>query len=156
MCEDGTMYFEEHLSHEKVREKYVPLPYPLLSDRGTDGHIHRNNVSPHHRLQSYYGYAFESWCTTSTVATPVPPNLHTRASAGGPSSAPHPTTTPTGTSTSSAPPIGWGGDVDTNVQWCCVVKTKLGGTRMVIGGEVDCVRGPHCTSFDPTTITKQM
>ncbi|OBZ71856.1 Decapping nuclease RAI1 [Grifola frondosa] len=33
-----------------------------------------------------------------------------------------------------------GGDVDTNVQWCTVIKTKLGDTRMVIGGEVDCVR----------------
>ena len=31
--------------------------------------------------------------------------------------------------------------MDTNVQWCSVVKTKLGDTRIVIGGEVDCVRG---------------
>ncbi|KAA1477164.1 RAI1-domain-containing protein [Dentipellis sp. KUC8613] len=38
---------------------------------------------------------------------------------------------------------GWGGDVDTNVQWCSVVKTKLGDTRMIIGGEVDCVRGKY-------------
>ena len=36
--------------------------------------------------------------------------------------------------------------MDTNVQWCSVVKTKLGDTRMVIGGEVDCVRGMD--SFD--------
>ncbi|PIL36601.1 hypothetical protein GSI_00290 [Ganoderma sinense ZZ0214-1] len=34
----------------------------------------------------------------------------------------------------------WGGDVDTNVQWCSVIKTKLGDSRLVIGGEVDCVR----------------
>ena len=31
--------------------------------------------------------------------------------------------------------------MNTNVQWCSVVKTKLGNTRLVIGGEVDCVRG---------------
>ncbi|KAI0052272.1 RAI1-domain-containing protein [Auriscalpium vulgare] len=35
---------------------------------------------------------------------------------------------------------GWHGDVNTNVQWCSLVKTKLGATRLVIGGEVDCVR----------------
>jgi hypothetical protein len=38
-------------------------------------------------------------------------------------------------------PYGWGGDVNTNVQWCSVVRTKLGDTRVVIGGEVDCVKG---------------
>jgi len=64
-------------------------------------------MTPHHRLQTYYGYAFESWCTAPEAG---------------------------------APP-GWGGDIDTNVQWCSVVKTKLGNTRLVIGGEVDCVRG---------------
>jgi RAT1-interacting protein len=64
-------------------------------------------MKPHHRLQTYYGYSFESWCT-----------------AYAPGARP-----------------GWGGDVNTNVQWCSVVKTKLGDTRVVIGGEVDCVRG---------------
>jgi RAT1-interacting protein len=68
---------------------------------------YREDMTPHHLVQTYYGYAFESWCTAST---------------------PHAST-------------GWGGDVDTNVQWCSVVKTKLGDTRIVIGGEVDCVRG---------------
>ncbi|KAJ6584715.1 hypothetical protein B0H19DRAFT_926375 [Mycena capillaripes] len=33
-------------------------------------------------------------------------------------------------------PLGWGGDIDTNVQWCSVVRTKLGETRLVIGGEL--------------------
>ena len=46
---------------------------------------------------------------------------------------------------------GWGGDVDTNIQWASVVKTKLGDTRLVIGGEVDCVRGAFelllCAAF---------
>lgn len=35
---------------------------------------------------------------------------------------------------------GWGGDVNTNIQWCNVVHTKLGDIKMVLGGEVDCVK----------------
>ncbi|KAF8522382.1 RAI1 like PD-XK nuclease-domain-containing protein [Gautieria morchelliformis] len=98
MCVDGTLYLEEHLSDEKLREK--------------------SNLTGKHRLMTYYGYAFESYCTADT-----PPD--SRTSKGG-----------------SASP-GWGGDVDTNVQWCSVVKTKLGNARMILGGEVDCVRDRH-------------
>jgi RAT1-interacting protein len=71
-------------------------------------------MEPRHRLQSYYGYAFESYCTSSTPHQQPDPHDSVQ---------------------------GWGVDVDTNIQWCSVVKTKLGDTRMVIGGEVDCVRG---------------
>jgi len=85
----------------------------------------RNDISSHHRLQSYYGYAFESWCTSSALPSHVLPS----------------TATQTQPATETQAPNGWGGDVDTNVEWCCVVKTKLGSTRMVLGGEVDCVRG---------------
>ena len=74
---------------------------------------HREDMTPHHRLQSYYGYSFEAWSTSSRLGTPEHLDGH---------------------------PQGWGGDVDTNVQWCCVAKTKLGDTRLVIGGEVDCAR----------------
>jgi hypothetical protein len=90
-------------------------------------------MSPHHRLQTYYGYAFESWCT-SDIPEPKPAGQHTLPSNAN--SQPSTATPPT-----PPPPQGWGGDVDTNVQWCSVVKTKLGGTRIVLGGEVDCVRG---------------
>lgn len=31
--------------------------------------------------------------------------------------------------------------VDTNEQWCCVVKSKIGDVRLYMGGEVDCVQG---------------
>ncbi len=41
----------------------------------------------------------------------------------------------------SKPHQGWGGDVDTNVEWCSVVKSKLGEFRIIVGGEVDCVQG---------------
>ncbi|GAA6028825.1 hypothetical protein JCM8097_007413 [Rhodosporidiobolus ruineniae] len=62
-------------------------------------------------LQSYYGYSFESYCTQ-----PPPSRL--------PPHTPPP---------AFEPP-------NTNVQWCSVVKTNLGGFRTVVGGEVDCVR----------------
>ena len=42
------------------------------------------------------------------------------------------------TSESPDAPTGWAG-VDNNVQWCHIVKTRLGDTRIVLGGEVDCV-----------------
>ncbi|KAG5636955.1 hypothetical protein H0H81_006303 [Sphagnurus paluster] len=102
MFVNGTMYFEEHLSEERLKEK--------------------NEMEPRHRLQTYYGYAFESYCTSET------PNRKA--------------------STRPGDPIGWGGDVDTNVQWCSVVRTKLGNTRLLIGGEVDCVRGKHTHQTD--------
>ncbi|KAF9223316.1 RAI1-domain-containing protein [Gyrodon lividus] len=88
-----TFYFEEHLTDVKLEQN--------------------NNMEPRHRLQSYYGYAFESYCTTSALGHRGDTASDVR---------------------------GWGGDVDTNVQWCSVVKTKLGDHRIVIGGEVDCVR----------------
>ncbi|KIY46675.1 RAI1-domain-containing protein [Fistulina hepatica ATCC 64428] len=86
MCVDRTIYIEDHLSDEMLAE--------------------RDNVKPHQRQQMYYGYSFESWCTSSKPGVPEPG--------------------------------GWGGDVDTNVQWCSVVKTKLGDSRLFIGGEEDC------------------
>lgn len=74
------------------------------------------------RLQSYYGYSFESFCT----ADPPPPS----ALADPP--APPAFTIP-----------------NTNVQWCSVVKTSIGGVRLLIGGEVDCITpspGPITTA----------
>ncbi|KAJ6531985.1 RAI1 like PD-XK nuclease-domain-containing protein [Mycena capillaripes] len=110
MCIDGALYFEEHLDDARLREK--------------------NDIAPRHRLQTYFGYAFESYCTS---ADPPPPG------AAGPR-----------VNVPQAPgdPPGWGGDVDTNVQWCSVVRTKLGETRLVIGGEVDCVRGKYTGKTD--------
>jgi len=61
-------------------------------------------------MLTYYGYAFESYCTVDGE-------------------------------TRSRDRNGWSGDVNNNVQWCSVVRTKLGNTRILIGGEVDCVRG---------------
>lgn len=85
MLFNDALYLEEHLTSAKLKEK--------------------NDMPPRQRLMTYYGYAFESWCTSDSPS-------------GG----------------------GWGGNVNTNAQWCQVVKTKLGNTRLVMGGEVDCVR----------------
>ncbi|GAA5926765.1 uncharacterized protein JCM15063_000364 [Sporobolomyces koalae] len=62
-------------------------------------------------VHSYYGYSFESFSTTS-----VPPS---RSSHGEEEAF---------------------GVPNTNVQWCSVVKTNLAGFRLVLGGEVDCLR----------------
>ncbi|KIL67686.1 hypothetical protein M378DRAFT_9430 [Amanita muscaria Koide BX008] len=97
MFVNGTMYFEEHLSDEQLRAK--------------------NNMTHRQSLMCYYGYAFESYCTSPT------PTRTNREGRGD--------------------PAGWGGDINTNVQWCSVVKSKIGNIRVVIGGEVDCVRGKY-------------
>lgn len=74
----------------------------------------REDMTPRNRKQSYYGYAFESYCTSATPDPRQDPEKR---------------------------PNGWSGNVNTNVQWCSVVKTKLGDNRLIIGGEVDCVNG---------------
>ncbi|KAJ6507959.1 RAI1-domain-containing protein [Mycena vitilis] len=107
MCVDGTLYFEEHLDDARLREK--------------------NDIAPRHRMQTYFGYAFESYCTAD-APSPGGPSVNVPQAPGD--------------------PPGWGGDVDTNVQWCSVVRTKLGETRLVIGGEVDCVRGKYTGKTD--------
>lgn len=70
-----------------------------------------------YKLQSYYGYSFESYCTVD----PPAPSTTT----------PHPPVPPH--DDSFTPP-------NTNVQWCSVVKSNIGGVRVILGGEVDCVK----------------
>lgn len=65
-------------------------------------------------LPSYYGYAFEAYCTTSN---PQEPSATTAQEEDEDFAIPN-----------------------TNVQWCSVVKTSLGSFRTIVGGEVDCVR----------------
>ena len=113
MYVNGTLYLEEHLSDTRLKEKYVPSLFQqrMWAEILTTS---REDLPPKQRVQTYYGYSFESWCTSSRPGVPERLEDH---------------------------PVGWGGDVDTNVQWCSVIKTKLGDNRLVIGGEVDCVRG---------------
>lgn len=81
------------------------------------------------RRMGYYGYAFESWCT------------HSRDASRGER-----------IDFDYAHDDPWDGDVNTNVQWCSVVKTKLGELRLILGGEVDCV-DPWPTAPETTTST---
>ncbi|KAJ7450288.1 RAI1-domain-containing protein [Mycena galericulata] len=108
MCVGSVLYFEEHLDDARLREK--------------------NDIAPRDRQQTYFGYAFESYCTSATPPPGGAPRVNVPQAPGD--------------------PPGWGGDVDTNVQWCSVVRTKLGDTRIVIGGEVDCVRGKYTGNTD--------
>jgi RAT1-interacting protein len=80
--------------------------------------VQKNEMNPRQREQTYFGYSFEAWSTQNK-----PP--------GSGSS--------NGNGNAKAPV--WGGDVNTNEQWCVVVKTRLGSERLVIRGEVDCVKG---------------
>jgi RAT1-interacting protein len=74
-------------------------------------------MAPHHRRMTYYGYSFESFSTwNEPIQQKEQHDDRDRVRC-------------------------WSGDVDTNVQYCSVVKTKIGTERMVIGGEVDCCRG---------------
>ncbi|KZP00365.1 RAI1-domain-containing protein [Calocera viscosa TUFC12733] len=34
-------------------------------------------------------------------------------------------------------------EVNTNLQWCSIVQTRLGPSKLILGGEVDCVRGKY-------------
>jgi RAT1-interacting protein len=109
MCVDGVFYLEDHASDKKLREKYVD-PISLVQMELFNFLLFREaGMTPRQRTQTYYGYSFESFCTSSTPHVGKQPS--------------------------------WSGDVNTNVQWCSVVKTKLGDTRLLLGGEVDCVRG---------------
>lgn len=78
--------------------------------------------------RSHLGYSFESYCTRDRPG-------HAPAPAPAPGHARVP---------------GWGGDVNTNVQWCHIVKTKLGSHRIIMGGEVDCVE-----TLDAATATER-
>jgi hypothetical protein len=59
-----------------------------------------------------HSYAFESYCTSEDPHAPVV----------------------------NTPEECWSGDVNTNVQWCSIVRTALGDVSMILGGEVDCVK----------------
>lgn len=104
MLFDGVLYLQEYMSDESIQSKH--------------------DTNPRLKSMMYQGYAFESYCTTSS------PN--------------------TETSNRSNP---WGGDVNTNVQWCSVCKTGIGQYRSILGGEVDCLLPPSpSSSISPDNI----
>ncbi|CAE6425547.1 unnamed protein product [Rhizoctonia solani] len=76
----------------------------------------KENIPPRQRLMMYYGYSFESFSTWDE-------SLQRREQYAERDRV-----------------RCWSGDVDTNVQFCSVVKTKIGAERMILGGEVDCCK----------------
>ncbi|PFH48775.1 hypothetical protein AMATHDRAFT_64726 [Amanita thiersii Skay4041] len=104
MSVGGTLYLEEHRTEEQLRNM--------------------NDLTRRQATFMYYGYAFESYCTSDTPMRVAKPPAHL------------------------GDPPEWGGDVNTNVQWCSVVKSRLGDIRVVIGGEVDCVRETYTRQPD--------
>lgn len=83
---------------------------------------HRQEEDAKFAGQSYQGYAFEAYSTHE-----YPPDAI-------PSEAEDP-----------AQPPGWSSLVNTNEQWCCVVKSGIEDVRLYMAGEVDCVEAePGC------------
>ncbi|QRV89694.1 nuclear 5'-3' exoribonuclease-interacting protein, Rai1p [Ceratobasidium sp. AG-Ba] len=76
----------------------------------------KETMAPRHRRMTYYGYSFESFSTW--VEPLVGKEQHAERDRAR----------------------CWSGDVDTNVQFCSVVKTKIDTERIILGGEVDCCR----------------
>lgn len=101
MLVGGLLLLEEHVSEHRLHEK---SGLRLNQGGRTNMTYLRRDLTPQHRLMTYYGYSFESYCTKSS---------------------------PRGDASFEPPesPPGWGGDVNTNTQHCHVVKTKLGQSR---------------------------
>ncbi|KAK8844162.1 hypothetical protein IAR55_006956 [Kwoniella newhampshirensis] len=78
-------------------------------------------------LQSYMGYAFESFSTVSRDHTDEENAVK-----------------------------GWGGDVNTNVQWCNVIRSAIGEIPLCLGGEVDCVRSEIGSSYPGLSETMEL
>ncbi|KAI0706924.1 RAI1 like PD-XK nuclease-domain-containing protein [Cerioporus squamosus] len=119
------------VTRRKIMTKILMAPYQQYSDTvelnvmlagGTlylEGHapdpqLLEGSISAKERKLMYYGSAFEAWSTSSRPGIPEKLNGH---------------------------PAGWSGDVNTYVQWLAVAEGRLGDHRIVIGGELDCVRG---------------
>lgn len=117
MLVKGTLYVEEHLSPAMLREKVQrrpPHPPPAnqptaASSSSSSSSSRDNNLA---RL-TYHGSTFESWSTHTPLPSGRPFNYQTDDP--------------------------WSGPVNTNTQWCSIVKTRLGSSRLILGGEVDCV-----------------
>ncbi|WFC94362.1 decapping endonuclease targeting mRNA [Malassezia brasiliensis] len=115
MFRDGFELNVMMLGDTLIMEEVPPSAYELAAQA-------RTSKSQKQQRAAYYGYSFESYCTATKPYKMASSVL----------------TEPHATSGATTPP-GWGEDVNTNRQWCHIVKTRLGDTRIIIGGEVDCV-----------------
>ncbi|ORX44911.1 hypothetical protein DM01DRAFT_1295045 [Hesseltinella vesiculosa] len=82
------------------------------------------NASVRQQMMCYWGYRFETLCTVSSPPSTIAesdPELTSRL-------------------TDSA---------NTNVQYCVLVRTTLGKNSLIMGAEVDCIRGNTPRSHEP-------
>lgn len=96
-----TLYFEEHRDELTLRDKLASL---FRGPHQVSDYLARNSVDAKQRQNMYYGYSFESYCTS------------------------HPSTT---TPAPGHPP-GWGGDVDTNEQVCMLLILNSGCLSIIL------------------------
>ena len=127
MVVQDTLYLEEYTSPARKADK---------AKQDSDERLRRFG---------YYGYSFESYCTVDHPEDVRRPFGSTPTRSSAPANLnPNPYSDRPAEKVRLDPP-GWSGDVNTNVQWCQVVKTKLGSHRLILGGEVDCAQ------IDPQT-----
>lgn len=115
---DGNVYLEDHFTKE-ARKKRLPIALvtPIAKDRAESfAHPFRLEEEQSYKQQSYFGYSYEAYATTSDKTATVEKSKKKREMSVA---------------------------VNTNVQWCCVVKSKIGNVRLYMGGEVDCVEGEY-------------
>ncbi|KAN0065603.1 decapping endonuclease targeting mRNA [Thecaphora frezii] len=131
MVVEQTLYLEEYVAPAKRAEK---------AEREADERLKRFG---------YYGYSFESWSTVERPEDCMPRgagselyDASARSKGQGSHSDGSGQTNGAQDADANQDPPGWGGDVNTNQQWCYVVKTRLGRNRLILGGEVDCVHPP--------------
>ncbi len=112
LCQiNDTLLLEEHASPARAQDRA------------------RQESDERQKRFMYHGYAFESYCTTTE-----PSNKHASSSSSSSSNGQSQSQSNGNASNGgggSSGPSRWGGDVNTNEQWCKVIKTKLGDTRIV-------------------------
>ncbi|KAJ9124109.1 hypothetical protein QFC22_000904 [Naganishia vaughanmartiniae] len=84
-----------------------------------EGRLKRIEEEKGYKQQSYFGYSFEAFSITDVLPKSGKTAQEKAKKRKRPSDI----------------------SVNTNVQWCCVAKSKIGPVRLYMGGEVDCVEG---------------
>lgn len=76
----------------------------------------RKHLTPELQKQTYHGFAFEKYCQSSKLPEAC------------------------GSVSAEPPSIDMGVHVD-SAEWCTVVRTTLGDMSMIVGAEIDCIKG---------------
>ncbi|CAE6447189.1 unnamed protein product [Rhizoctonia solani] len=105
-------------TRDLVRLNLMYLDGCIYAEEHTDDAAlaEKENIHPRQRRMMYYGYSFESFSTWDEPLQRREQHMERDRVRC------------------------WSGDVDTNVQFCSIVKTKIGAERMILGGEVDCCK----------------